>query len=181
MKKYLTTIPRELNSSNINKAIDDYKKLLNELPYSVESNNAFVFLTKIKREKLNLGPYPNVALFEAANRIMTDLVILYGVKELLSGKIPNVKFEKYTVEFGNENNNSNDIIAYSQNKKLIGEAFNVSKSFFQAKKTSALKKMRKQKTSKSIILLVYNSDATEISYRPKLKKNEFHLKVALKF
>ncbi len=181
MKKHLLKIPRKLNSSNIENAIADYKKLINELPPSVESNNVFNFLTKIKRRKLNLGPYPDVTLFEAANRIMTDLTMLYGIKELLNGKIPDIKFEEYIVEFGNENNNSNDIIASNENYELIGESFNVSKSFFQTKKTSALKKMRNQKSEKKIILLIYNSDATKTSYQPKLKENEFHLKVDVKF
>jgi len=34
----------------------------------------------LKRNQVGLGPYPHVTLFEAANRIMTDMVILKGIK-----------------------------------------------------------------------------------------------------
>jgi hypothetical protein len=138
------------------------------------------FLTDIKRKELNCGPYPNVTLFEAANRIMTDLIILYGVKELLGGKINDLKFDKYKVEFGTENFNENDIFAADDNNILIGEAFNVAKSFFQAKKTKSLHKMRNQNKNNQMLLLLYNSDAVEESYAPKLLKNEFHLPIELK-
>ena len=180
MLKSLTKIPRELDNSNIDKALTDYEVLLNQIPCSIQSDSILNFLTEIKREKLNLGPYPSVTLFEAANRIMTDLIILYGVKKLLSGAIKNIKFDKYIVELGNENNNKNDISAINGNDELIGEVFNVAKSFFQTKKSTALKKMRKGKKEKTKILLIYNSDAVSDTYKPKSQENEFHLKIALK-
>ncbi len=180
--KDLKYIPRNLNKSNIDQAITDYQSLLDEIPCSIISNNAVELFTKIKREKLNVGPYPNVTLFEAANRVMTDLVTLYGVKKLLEGKINEINFTEYNVEFGNEDNNDNDISASNDEYELIGEAFNVSSSFFQNKKTTALRKMRNQKTNMKNLkrLLIYNSDAVIKEYIPKIKENEFHLTVELK-
>jgi len=180
--KNLKDIPRKLNCSNIDKAIIDYQSLLDEIPCSITSNSVLEFFTEIKRKKINAGPYPNVTLFEAANRVMTDLITLYGVKKLLEGKIKGINFLEYKVEFGNEDNNDNDIFASNDESELIGEVFNVAKSFFQTKKTTALKKMRNQKTNIKKIkrLLIYNSDAVTKEYIPNMKENEFHLVVELK-
>ena len=63
-----------------------------------------------------------MTLFEAANRVMTDLVILHGVKSLLEYEI--FPFHTYTVEFGNEDRNDFDLSASNKTgEKLIGEAF----------------------------------------------------------
>jgi hypothetical protein len=177
----ISEIPRELDRSNIENAISDYLTLLNQLPLHIKSENVLDFLTDIKRKELNCGPYPHVTLFESANRIMTDLVILYGVKELLNGKIKDLDFEKYQVEFGTENFNDNDIFAQDKNSVLVGEAFNVAKSFFQSKKAKSLKKLRGEKNKNKILLLLYNADAVEKNYIPKLQENEFHLPIELKF
>ena len=179
MRELLKNIPRKLDNSNIDTAIIDYLELLKELPLIIQANSVLEFLTELKRQKINCGPYPNVTLFEAGNRIMTDLVILFGIKELLNGKIPELKFKEYIVEFGNENNNTNDIYASNKNDILIGEAFNVASSFFQTKKSKSLKKMRGQHGHNNILLL-YNSDAIRNNYNPKIMKNEFHLPVELK-
>jgi len=139
-RELLKNIPRKLNKPNIDKAISDYLEFLSELPLIIQSNDILEFLTKLKRQKLDCGPYPKVTLFEAGNRIMTDLVILFGIKELLDNKVPELNFTEYTVEFGNENNNENDIWASNKDEILIGEAFNVAQSFFQSKKFKSLKK-----------------------------------------
>ena len=172
---------RKLTSANIDNTIKEYLDLLKTTPINVEAGNVLSFLTKIKREKLKSGPYPDVTLFEAANRIMTDLTILFGVKSLLENKIKEINFDLYTVELGNENFNAHDIIAEGNGKKLIGEAFNVAESFFQTKKTSALKKLRDAKKGQEIILLVYNIDAVKSTYLPKPGIDEFHLPVKLDF
>ena len=177
----MQNIPRQLNIKNIDQSILDYKTLLKTTPISIEADNVLSFLTKLKREKVTTGPYPNVTLFEAANRIMTDLTILFGIKSLLDNKIKEINFETYTVEFGNENFNSHDITAERNGQKLIGEAFNVAESFFQTKKTSALKKLRSGRLSDEIILIVYNLDAIKESYIPKPGTNEFHLPVSFDF
>ena len=72
MIKSINEIPCELNNLNIDKVIKDYKSLLNQIPLLLKSDNTLEFLKKIKRDKVNYGPYPNVTLFESANRIMTD-------------------------------------------------------------------------------------------------------------
>lgn len=177
----LNRIDRILKKKNIDVAIETYKELLSEIPLSISGSNILEFITSLKRTKINKGPYPNVTLFEAANRIMTDLVILYGVKQLLDGVIPEFKFNDYMVELGNENNNGYDIQARNGKRILIGEAFNVAQSFFQGKKTAMIKKLREDKEKNTMLLLLFNADAVKDNYKPNLGENEFYLPVNISF
>ena len=179
MKKSISDIPRKLNRENIDQAITNYLKLLKDIPLKINADNILQLLTDLKRKELNAGPYPNVTLFEAANRIMTDLTILYGIKQLLNGYITEINYDEYEVEFGHDNFNDNDIKANNGNTKLVGEAFNVAKTFFQTKKSKALKKIRKQIRENDKVLLIYNSDAVDKTYVPKPSRNEYHLQVEL--
>jgi len=111
IKILVNTLPRTLNQQNIKQTIAVYLKLLDNIPLKFESNSILQLLTDIKRKELNYGPYPHVSLFESANRIMSDLTILYGVKELLSGAIEEINFEQYNVDLGHDFNNMYDIEA----------------------------------------------------------------------
>lgn len=177
MNRIIDKIPKKLNRQNIEKAISDYCKLLENIPLKIESENILEMLTDLKRKKIGFGPYPNVTLFESANRIMSDLTLLQGIKVILDGAIPEINFDEYEVEFGHDNYNDNDISATDGNIKLIGEGFNVAQSFFQSKKASSLRKMRSQIKENDKILLIYNFDAVSESYQPKPKENEYHLKI----
>ncbi len=172
-------IPNHLNKTNIEKAIKDYLNLLENIPLKIQSENVLSFLTDLKRKKLDSGPYPNVTLFESANRIMSDLTILYGIKELLNGVISEINYDEYKVEFGHDNYNDNDIYASDGITKIIGEGFNVAKTFFPTKKANALKKMRAQISENDKLILIYNADAVLENYRPAKKRNEYHLKIKL--
>jgi len=164
-----------LNDKNIDSEIDKYTKSISGLGNSIDGIRGIELFTTLKRKTMGSGPYPEVTLFEAANRIMTDLVILYGVRWLLSSdKFP---FTAYTVEYGNEDNNDHDLTAYSGKQTLIGEAFNVAQSFYQNKKSSALKKLRENECSPNYVLLLVNSDATPESYKPRLLAGEHILLV----
>lgn len=176
--KYLQNIPRELTLGNIDHAISQYLEEIKKVPLHIPANNTLEFLTYLKREHLQSGPYP-LTLFEAANRIMTDLTILFGVKRLLNNEISGINFQRYSVAFGNENHIPHDIIAESNSTKLIGEAFNVAQSFFQGKKASSLRKLRNARKNGEIILLLYNADAIESSYIAKKVENEYHVPVHL--
>lgn len=172
-------IPTELTRHNIDKSISDYLSLLINIPLSFHADNTLDFLTKLKRKRLETGPYPKTTLFESANRIMTDLTILHGIKMLFEGFIKEIDFDKYHVEYGHNNFNGYDIEASKEGKKLIGEGFNVAESFFQLKKYNSLKKLRLQNPNVDFILLIYNSDAVKENFRPKTQKNEYYLKVTL--
>lgn len=161
---------RSLNIRNIDMAIIKYEKSIKNISGGIGDKTGIDLFHSIKREKLNDGPYPNVTLFEAANRIMTDLVILHGVNWLLKEHM--FPFNSYTVEYGNEDNNAHDIIANKNGSKLTGEAFNVAKSFYQGKKTSMLRKLRKPENKATYKIILANSDAVNDNYEPKLNTGE---------
>jgi len=179
IKNNLNKIPRKLNQENIDKAIQDYNELVKEIPLEIKSDNSLLLLKQLKREKLGKGPYPEVSIFEAANRIMSDLLILHGVRDLLNGKVVELKFSEYEVELGNENKKDHDIMAINDGIELIGEAFNVSKSFFYAKKSSALKKLNNSPRKKAIRLLLFNEDAKPKGYDLLKGKTEYHYAVEI--
>lgn len=170
-------LPRILNSQNIDNAILLYKEKMASIPFVFESHDIVSFLKKIKRERLQTGPYPNVTLFESANRIMTDLTILYGIRELLNNKIPEINFDNYEIEYGNGNKRDHDVMAENSYQNLIGEAFNVAPSFFHVKKYASLKKLRRNAGENTLKLLIYNADAVKADYKYKSELNEWHLTV----
>ena len=169
----------KLNKNNIYNVIKKYLESISQIIPSIISDNAINLFLKIKRENIGNGPYPNVTYFEAANRIMSDLVILYGIKDLLEEKYPQIIFPEYSVEYGNDSKNEYDIMAKNGNKTLIGEAFNVSPAFFQGKKSVSLKKLRKCNSDNTVKIIMYNNDAVDINYEPEIIKNEYHIKVKI--
>jgi hypothetical protein len=175
-------IDNKLDKNNIDNTIKIYINSLKKMDLNISANNIIDFFETLKRKPINKGPYHNITLFEAANRIMSDLVILFGVKDLLNGKYEEINFKQYIVEYGNENNNGYDITAENKDTgiKLIGEAFNVSKSFFQIKKYNSLKKLRKNISKNLIKILLYNKDAVDENYVPKKMVNEYHISVEIK-
>ncbi len=160
---------RTISKSNAGNLIAAYLTSVEEIENSLGDHKVLHLLKVLKREVLGAGPYPHVTMFEAANRILSDLVILYGVKWLLDNDI--FPFESYTVEYGNENKNGFDICATGNGKTLVGEAFNVAESFFQTKKSTMLKKLAASNADYKIIM--FNHDAVKASYKPKTSKSEY--------
>jgi hypothetical protein len=172
----LSEIKRDLNKDNIDEAINNYKTLLADVPLIIEELNLFDLLKKLKREKIGRGPYPEVSIFEASNRIMTDLVILFGIKKILLGEVPTLKeFTNFKVEFGNENNNPHDIISKKGSKYLAGEAFNVAPSFFQGKKSSSIKKLINSNPPPDYLILLCNDDSHKPVIKTKIQKHSVEI------
>jgi hypothetical protein len=74
---------RILTVSNIDAITSEFRAALALMGASISGKTGIPLLMALKREKLGHGPYPHVCLSEAAYRIMSDLVILAGVKVLL--------------------------------------------------------------------------------------------------
>lgn len=162
---------RSLNPTNIEAAISEYEASIEEIGDSITDLRGVSLFQCLKRNQIGLGPYPHVTLFEAANRIMTDLVILKGVNWMLrSNAFP---FDEYLVEYGNEDSNDYDISAGQNGKRLIGEAFNVAPSFFQGKKNAMRKKLRANSGNPDFMIILANSDAIKEVYAPKALENEY--------
>lgn len=156
----MNDLPRKLNKANIDAVLTDYKKLLDEIPLKIEADNLLELMTKIKRDKIGTGPWSKVSIFEASNRIMSDLVILYGVKSILDGNYAHLnEFTEFEVELGNESKNAHDIISHAKNALLIGEAFNVAPSFFNTKKIKSIKKLQQSDLEATKRIILCNTDA----------------------
>jgi len=166
---------RTLTPKNVDRIIQEFVGSINGIGGSIKGKTGLGLLEALKREKLKAGPYPGVTLFEAANRTMTDLVILYGVAWLLKEKI--FPFDSYTVEFGNEDKNGFDIKAKASGKTLLGEAFNVAPSFFQIKKSSMLKKLRHKGKNADFRIIMVNHDAVANGYAPKSEAGLYYVVV----
>jgi hypothetical protein len=163
----------ELTARNIDNEITRYHGLIKNIAVPSVGLKGVGLFTYLKRHRVKTGPYPDVTLFEAANRIMTDLVILHGVKWLLSTNA--FPFASYLVEYGNEAVNDHDIMATARGQSLVGEAFNVAPSFFQVKKRAMLQKLRASNNTADYKLIMANSDAVRRGYRPKPGLREYYL------
>lgn len=174
----MEALSRSLTIANIEQILRTYVASAETVGQSVAGLRGIGLLQALKRGVVGAGPYPNVALFEAANRIMTDLVILHGVRWLLRNRV--FPFERYSVEYGHENNEHHDIIAELEGRVLIGEAFNVAPSFFAIKRNSAVRKLRQSSVRASYRMIMCNADAVRGSYAPKLHDREFMLLVDIR-
>lgn len=178
--KTINEIPRILNKNNIDQTIKAYTKLLGEIPLKIEEANVLDLLQKLKRGKMGSGPWSNVSIFEAANRIMSDLVILFGVKRIIDGEFPHLEiFQEFEVELGNENKKQHDIISTLGDKRLIGEAFNVAPSFFNIKKNKMITKLTKSNPPADYLILLCNADSHEVT-KSKIAHNVEIIKVDVK-
>lgn len=164
-------LERRLTRDNVGTLVERYIKSIENIGATIQGMRGLDLIQALKREKAQFGPYPHVTIFEAGNRIMTDLVILYGVKWLLQNKV--FPFDAYTVEFGNEDERGSDLHATGNGKSLVGEAFNVAPSFYQSKKVPMLKKLRKEKADYRVIMVNHDSVADE--YSPKAEDAVYYV------
>lgn len=167
---------RILDRNNVDAAIAWYQAAIAAIGLPGQHTGVELFRT-LKRVPVGSGPYPEATFFEAANRIMTDLVILHGVKWLLENHAP--AFEAFSVDYGHRDTQSHDVMSHpivAGVPSLEGEAFNVAQSFFQGKKTSSLKKLRK-KSSASHRFIIVNAEAVKDVYMPDLADGEYILLV----
>jgi hypothetical protein len=78
---------RTLTASNIDKITEAFYADLASVGECIQGKKGVPLFIALKREKLTTGPYLGVSLFEAVNRIMSDLVTLKGVAGLLNNKV----------------------------------------------------------------------------------------------
>ena len=148
-----------LTEANANSEINAYLEKTNSLESALPQDDVLTYLTTIKRQPTGSGPYPKVSLFEAANRIMSDIIILLGVRQLLRDPAIGgiyLPFKEYEVALGVAG--GHDVIAKSDGRRLIGEAFNVARDYFPTKKSREVKKLNSDKEA-DYRLILFNSDA----------------------
>ena len=124
---------RLLTVGNVGTTLAEYSATIVSVGDRIQGKLGLELLQEVKRVPTRTGPYPEVTLFEAANRIMTDLVILNGVKWLLQESV--FPFSEYHVEFGNEDYSAHDLMAENEDERLVGEAFNVAPLFLPSQES----------------------------------------------
>lgn len=118
----------------------------------------------LKRRAVKGGRYPEASVFEVANRVMSDLVVLGAAERLLTKGIPGwnaLRPAAVEVAFGVAA--GWDLAGHVEDgRTFIGECFNVAPTFFADKKRRSVKGMMAEETAKHRIL-AFNADAREDS------------------
>lgn len=141
-----------------------YRDLLEEMPFkNFESTEYLYVIQRLKREKFQrIGTYMDITIFEAANRIASDLTLLKGVLQLFTGNNPIPASATVQLRLGtiHEKDKGDFSIFFDNNVEdkdgLQGEAFNV--AFLKGKLTNTLKKWANNDKLKYI---VFNADCPD--------------------
>jgi len=134
-----------------------YKNALKENPFpdilGKQSSTAEI-ISLLKRNQYSIGPYCSITIFEAANRIASDLTLMDGVCSILqrsNWRDSTVKLRLGTMQ----ENGCGDFTVRKDKDRWEGEAFDVAPSFFNSKLYATLKKWKHKNVLKFI---VFNAD-----------------------
>jgi len=128
----------------------------------ISSSNIYNLINLVKREHYTIGPYKNISLFEALNRIGSDLVLLNGAERLFNGEIKGILPDKIKLQMGS--NRGFDFEVYAQDKIIYGEAFNAAESFCKEKMRQAIHKLadKCKKDNLQTALIMVNDDVKTV-------------------
>jgi len=126
---------KDISYEQLQKLKEKYWRALidNPFPTPPKSGKAIEMISYFKRKLSGtihlIGPYVNLSVFEAANRIASDLVIINGIEQLIRDR--KEPFESViTVRLGNKHEITKGDFTINGKE---GEAFNVASSFYKAK------------------------------------------------
>ncbi len=155
-------------------AKNEYLKSLKNNKYTIEkAENIYELIQNIKRSPRNIGPYRNISVFEALNRIGTDLVLLAGVEKLFNNEISTITPKNIKLNMGTTHG-FDFIVDTKDNQKINGEAFNAAESFCKYKLRQAIHKFaghKNQNNFKSAIVFI-NEEVRSFLLEYKNKKEE---------
>ncbi len=146
-----------LNGDNVSDYIKGYLRKLGTMKLPDLSNDPTQLFETLKRGKVAGGPYPGRSLFECANRVLSDLVVLFAAEQLLRKPPEDLpEFREIVVRLGT--NSGHDLEAkLPDGTLLLGECFNVASSFFPTKLADGKKKLRKANATYRVF--AFNTDA----------------------
>jgi hypothetical protein len=128
------------------------KYLEDKKPKEINGSTIFELIENVKRSPVEIGPYQKISVFEALNRIGSDLVLLDGAEKLFTNGIEEKKPIKILLRMSTIR--GYDFEAHFENKKVIyGEAFNASPSFCNEKMRQAIKKLIDDKEKTGIVFV----------------------------
>lgn len=142
-----------ISNAEFTKAKKKYFEYLSFYKPEIKSaETIFDLIENVKRSPVEIGPYKNISVFEALNRIGSDLVLLDGTEKLftegLEKNIPSkVHLRMSTIK-------GYDFEVHFEGKDIIyGEAFNASRSFCNTKMRQALDKFIKDEKKVGIVFV----------------------------
>lgn len=152
----------------------EYRECLRNyhFPKPPENTTAIAMIDYLKRRSVDnfcrIGPYENISVFEAANRIASDLVLIRGVIQIINdGHEHNDK--RITLLLGTKHVKGMGDFKIGDKH---GEAFNVAPAFYKAKLYSTIKKWTKNQQESNLSYILINHDVVQESDR--LTSLNFH-------
>lgn len=168
-----------LTNSKFNDAKASYiKKIIENKPHFNNTNSIFELIDQVKRNPTNIGPYEDISVFEALNRIGSDLVLLRGAEKLfnegLDKKIPT----EILLRMGNTK--GFDFEVYFGKTIIYGEAFNAAESFCKDKMRQAIHKLIEKNPDPNATegIVFVNDDVKDVlrNYKNEMQlKNNFNI------
>jgi hypothetical protein len=145
----INKIIEPLNLPSIIQLKKEYLQHLAENPFPPLTGGDYrSVLHHLKRKSHKIGPYKDITIFEAANRIASDLTLMEGVIHLFK-KSPSarVKLRLGTMQAKDKG----DFTFFDNGKEFQGEAFDVAPSFFTSKLYKTLHKWEDREDIKYIV------------------------------
>lgn len=164
---------RDFELCKLDTLVVEYHKALHRYPVFTGALPGSVIeaIRLVKRNTgMQIGPYKQITVFEALNRIATDLVAIHGLHEL-AVRFP--KDARVNICMGNQNHKGmeGDIMLEFGGQVVNVEVFNCSPSFFSSKLGRTLEKWKDRADGRKLDLIFFNSDLNERALR--LKKRDY--------
>jgi hypothetical protein len=160
-------LKRQGNASWIRKEIAGYLQTLATLQVGrLPTGEPLELFKALKRRPVRGGPYPGRTIFEVANRVMSDLVVLGAAETLLCEPPPELgpfRVRKIAILLGNENGECDLLSDLDNGARLRGECFNVAPTFFSTKFRQSCVALNKREADVRVI--AFNKDAREFDSR----------------
>lgn len=152
----------------------------NPFPKPPDTGTYFEMINYLKRKDTNnpqkIGPYQNITVFEAANRIASDLVIINGIIQLVA-KYPELKVACFTLRLGIlHEKGKGDFTIHLDNQDIEGEAFNVAPSFLKVKLRNTISKWKKSENRDQLMYILVNDEALNFIGKAKIDDRVFRVK-----
>jgi len=152
----------------------------NPFPKPPDTGTYFEMINYLKRKDTNnpqkIGPYQNITIFEAANRIASDLVIINGIIQLVA-KHPELLVARFTLRLGIlHEKGKGDFTIHLDNQDFEGEAFNVAPSFLKVKLRNTTSKWKKSEYRDQLMYILVNDEAFNFIGKAKIDDRVFRVK-----
>ena len=172
----------DLSFRSLQNLRDSYVHLLEEykFPPPPADGNYLEMIPYLKRKDIGnpfrIGCYENITIFEAANRIASDLVILNGLIQLVQ-KDPTLENARFTVRLGTTHvRRKGDFTIVCEGESFEGEAFNVAPTFLATKLRNTIKKWDKPEHRGKLKYILINDEAFEFRKKAKIDKRVFRVR-----